>query len=96
MSKMRESVAVADQIESPELVLVSPPDLAARARAALPDYEVEYARWVQHVRSVAAANVPEPVPEPEPAQAQPLGGLAFIMVADAIAVAPLVLLILLR
>ena len=29
-------------VTSPELILVSPPDVAARARAALPDYAHEY------------------------------------------------------
>ena len=44
---------------SPELVLVSPPDLADRARDALPDYEREYDVWVSRVRVAFAEAAAE-------------------------------------
>jgi hypothetical protein len=44
------AVGMPEDVVSPELVLVSPPDLAARAREALPDYERESAVWIRRVR----------------------------------------------
>ncbi len=44
------AVGMPDDVVSPELVLVSPPELAARAREALPDYERESAVWIRRVR----------------------------------------------
>ena len=83
---------VAEEIMSPELVLVSPPELAAQARDSLPDYEVEFAQWVTQVR---AATVPEPMPErDEPLST--MGALAFTALAAVACVAPLVLLIVFR
>jgi hypothetical protein len=52
-------VAVSEEITSPELVLVAPPELAALARDALPDYTVEYALWVGRVRATAATEAPK-------------------------------------
>ena len=68
-------MAVAEEITSPELVLVSPPELAAQAREALPDYEVEFEQWVVQIRAAFEAEAaerqqrvePEPEPEPVPA-----------------------------
>jgi hypothetical protein len=55
-----------EEITSPELVLVSPPELAAQAREALPDYELEYEEWIVRVRAAVASEAqPEPQVEPE-------------------------------
>lgn len=45
---------------SPELVLVSPPGDAERARLALPDYEREFGEWLARTRAAfeAAAAAP--------------------------------------
>ena len=83
---------VAEEIMSPELVLVSPPELAAQARDSLPDYEVEFAQWVAHVR---AATVPEPMPEPDEPRLT-LAAFAFTALSAVACVAPLVLLIVFR
>ena len=97
-------VAVAEQITSPELVLVSPPDEAAQAREALPDYEVEFERWVVEIRAAFAAEAAEQEPErelrviprAEPAAAEArftVGAFVFTAVAAVTCVAPLVLLL---
>jgi hypothetical protein len=85
-------VAVAEETMSPELVLVSPPELAAQAREALPDYEIEFERWVVEIRTAfeAEAAVRE---EPVPPR---LTAFAFTALAAVICVVPLVLLILFR
>ena len=84
-------MVVAEEIVSPELVLVSPPELAARARRALPDLEPEW-QVVARLRAEAAAAA---VAEEPPARLT-LGAVAFTVTAAAASVAPLVLLILLR
>jgi hypothetical protein len=100
-------VPVAEEITSPELVLVSPPELAALARDALPNYEVEYERWVVDVRAALAADELEPEPEPAPEAElatepkpyeRPLtaGAFAFTALSAIACVAPLVLLIVFR
>ena len=40
---------------SPELVLVSPPDAAERARLELPDYEREFGEWLARTRAAFEA-----------------------------------------
>jgi hypothetical protein len=97
---------VAEEITSPELVLVSPPELAALAREALPDYELEAEEWTRRIRAALAAQaaVPEPEPRAEPGpELEPravgtfsVGALAFTVLSGAAAVAPLVLLIVFR
>ena len=52
-------MATHDDVVSPELVLVSPPEVADRARSALPDYEREYDVWVSHVRTAFAEAAAE-------------------------------------
>jgi hypothetical protein len=98
-----EAVTVAEEITSPELVLVSPPELAALAREALPDYELEFEEWTMRVRAAleTEAAVQELVPEWEPRPgADPstftFGAFAFTLLSGAAAVAPLVLLIVFR
>jgi hypothetical protein len=86
-------VVVTEEIVSPELVLVSPPELAARARRALPDLEPEW-QVVARLRAEAAAAAA--VVEEEPPARLTLGAVAFTIVASATSVAPLVVLILLR
>ena len=46
----------ADEIVSPELVLVAPPELAAKAREALPDFEREWEQLVARLRADQAAE----------------------------------------
>ena len=50
-----------DEPLSPELVLVSPPALAERARLALPDYERQFDEWLAEARAAfeAAAQAEE-------------------------------------
>ena len=84
---------VAEEIMSPELVLVSPPELAAQAREALPDYEREWVRLVARLRGDRAAE--------EAAQEQrdrriARGGIVFTVLGGLASVAPLVLLIVFR
>ena len=83
-------MAVAEEIVSPELVLVSPPEVAAQAREALPDFEHEWQQLVARLRAQAAV---EPV---EPPARLTLGAVAFTVAAAVTSVAPLVLLILFR
>ncbi len=64
-------MAVREEITSPELVLVSPPEVAAEARAALPDYTVKYAQRVVHARGTAAADPPQDTAEPEELELEP-------------------------
>ena len=84
-------MAVADEIVSPELVLVSPPEIAAQARAALPDFENEWQLLVARLRAEAAAAAAA-----EPPARLTLGAVAFTVGAAVTSVAPLVLLILFR
>jgi hypothetical protein len=86
-------VPVAEEIVSPELVLVSPPELAAQAREALPDYEVEFARWVVEIRAAFAAEAAVREEEVPPRR---LAVFAFTAFAAVTCVVPLVLLILFR
>jgi hypothetical protein len=94
---------VTEEITSPELVLVSPPELAALAREALPDYELEAEEWTMRIRAALAAEAPiaapvlEPEPDPEPVESTfSIGALAFTVLSGAASVAPLILLILFR
>jgi hypothetical protein len=92
-------VTVAEEITSPELVLVSPPELAALAREALPDYELEAEEWTKRIRAALAAeaSVAAPAPEPEPVESTfTTGAIAFTVLSGAASVAPLILLIVLR
>ena len=77
---------------SPELVLISPPELAARAREALPDYELEFERWVVEIRAAFAAEAARKH-EPEPFS---FAALSFTALSAVACVAPLVLLLLAR
>jgi hypothetical protein len=86
-------VPVAEEIISPELVLVSPPELAAQAREALPDYEVEFERWVVEIRAAFAA---EPAQPWQPERGFSFGAVVFTVAAVASCLAPLVLLLFLR
>src|SRR6266567_6175554 len=43
------------ELLSPELVLVSPPELGDRARLALPDYEREFEEWIARTRAAFEA-----------------------------------------
>ena len=83
-------MAVAEEIMSPELVLVSPPEVAALAREALPDYEAEWELLVARLRAEAAATIAEP-----PARLT-FGAALFTVAAAVTSAAPLVLLILFR
>ena len=90
---------VAEEITSPELVLVSPPELAALAREALPDYELEAEEWTMRIRAALAVEASEPEPEavPRPAESTfSIGALAFTVLSGAASVAPLILLIVFR
>jgi hypothetical protein len=53
------AVAKPDDVVSPELILVSPPEIADRARDALPDYERESDAWVSRVRVAFAEAAAE-------------------------------------
>jgi hypothetical protein len=91
--KDRLAVQAADEIVSPELVLVSPPELAAEAREALPDFEREWEQLVTRLRADQAAD--------EAAAAQrerrlARGGVVFTLLGALVSVAPLVLLIVFR
>jgi hypothetical protein len=73
--EIRRTVAVTEEITSPELVLVSPPEVAAQARDALPDHEVEYADSDVRAGATAAAEAttsrPEEKAEPEKIEHKP-------------------------
>ena len=96
-----------DAVTSPELILVSPPEVAARARAALPDYAHEYE--VQRVRAAyaraTAVSVAPAPPRPRwrlQATALPdtrgmsRGSATFAMLVVLNCIAPFVLLIVAR
>jgi hypothetical protein len=83
-------VPVAEEIISPELVLVSPPELAAQAREALPDYEVEFERWILEIRAAFAAE------SAKPERRFSFGAVVFTVAAVVSCLAPLVLILLLR
>ena len=84
---------VIEEITSPELVLVAPPEVAVQAREALADYEMEYEEWLVQVRAAFASSTEEAeVPE----RRLTLGAFAFTALAGAASVTPLVLLILFR
>jgi hypothetical protein len=92
-AELSPTVPVAEEIMSPELVLVSPPELAAQAREALPDYEREWVRLVARLRGDQAAE--------EAAQAQlerriARSGIVFTALGALACAAPLVLLIVFR
>lgn len=86
-------MVVAEEITSPELVLVSPPELAAQAREALPDYEAEFARWVVETREAFAA---EAALREHARRRTTVASFAFTALAAIACVTPLVLLIVLR
>ena len=89
-------MAVAEEILSPELVLVSPPEVAAQAREALPDFEREWQELVTRLRAEAAEAAAAAVPASEPAARLTFGAVAFTFAAALTSVAPLVLLIVFR
>ena len=86
-----------DAVTSPELVLVAPPEVAAQARAALPDYAHEYE--VRRVRAAYARATMPNAADAGPAAVDPglsRGSVTFLMVVVLNCVAPFVLLILAR
>ena len=84
---------VAEEIVSPELVLVSPPELAAQAREALPDFEYEWEQLVERLRAQQAAEDAE---EKRRQRRIRVGGIAFTMLGAVNCVAPLAILLVLR
>jgi hypothetical protein len=86
-------VAVAEEITSPELILVSPPDLAAQAREALPDFEYEWAQLVERLRAQQAVEDAE---ETRRHRHLTIGGFAFTLLGALNCVAPLAILIVFR
>lgn len=86
-------VPVAEEIVSPELVLVSPPELAAQAREALPDFEYEWAQLVERLRAQQAAEDAE---EKRRERRLTIGGWTFTMLGVVSCVVPFVLLIVFR
>jgi hypothetical protein len=86
-------VPVAEEIVSPELVLVSPPELAAQAREALPDFEYEWAQLVERLRAQQAAEDAE---EKRRQRRLTVGGIVFTMLGAVNCIAPLAILIFLR
>jgi hypothetical protein len=86
-------VPVAEEIVSPELVLVSPPELAAQARRALPDFEYEWTQLVERLRAQQAADDAE---EKRRQRRLTVGGVVFTMLGAVNCVAPFVLLIVFR
>jgi hypothetical protein len=82
-------VTIAEEIVSPELVLVSPPEIAVQAREALPDFEYEWQQLVERLRAEAAAAA-------EHSARLTLGAVTFTVAAAVASVAPLVLLIVFR
>ena len=91
-------MTIAEEILSPELVLVSPPEVAAQAREALPDFEREWQELVTRLRAEAAeaAAAAAGVAATEPPARLTFGAVAFTLAAALTSVAPLVLLIVLR
>jgi hypothetical protein len=90
-----QAVIQVEEITSPELVLVSPPEIAARAREALPDYE--YGQQI--ARAPGPTFVVAGLEEHEQKEQEPrftARGLTFSLAAVLFCLAPLVLLILLR
>jgi hypothetical protein len=91
--KDSRAMQAVDEIVSPELVLVSPPELAAQAREALPDFEREWEQLVARLRADQAAE------EAERARRErrlARGGVAFTVLGSLASLAPLVLLIVFR
>jgi hypothetical protein len=86
-------VPVAEEIVSPELVLVSPPELAAQAREALPDFEYEWAQLVERLRAQQAAEEAE---QKRRQRRLTIGGVAFTLFGTVNCIAPLALLIVFR
>jgi hypothetical protein len=86
-------VPVAEEIVSPELVLVSPPELAAQAREALPDFELEWAQLVERLRAQQAAEDAE---EKRRQRRLTVGGFVFTLLGAVNCVAPFVLLLVYR
>jgi hypothetical protein len=86
-------VPVAEEIMSPELVLVSPPELAAQARQALPDFEHEWAQLVARLRAQQAAEDAE---QKRRQRRLTVGGIAFTLLGALNCIAPLAILIVLR
>ena len=63
--EIQRTVAVTDEVTSPELVLVAPPEIAAQAREALPDYEFDlpsalYSRLAAGTEAALRAATPGP------------------------------------
>jgi hypothetical protein len=86
-------VPVAEEIVSPELILVSPPELAAQAREALPDFEYEWAQLVERLRAQQAAEDAE---EKRRQRRLSVGGWTFTLLGALNCMAPLAILIVFR
>ena len=66
----RASVAVSEEVTSAELVLVAPPEIAARARDSLPDYPMESDRWATSVSDALGADEVEVQSQDESAEVE--------------------------
>jgi hypothetical protein len=86
-------VALHDDVVSPELVLVSPPEIADRARGALPDYEHEYDVWVSRVRTAFAEAAAE---EQRRERRFMVGAVTFTTVMALNAIAPVLIFLVFR
>jgi hypothetical protein len=87
------AVAKHEDVVSPELVLVSPPDVADRARSELPDYEREYDVWVSHVRVAFAEAAAE---QQRRERRFMIGAVTFTTLMALNAVAPVLLFLVFR
>jgi hypothetical protein len=67
----QQTVIVSEEITSPELVLVSPPEIAAQAREALPNYEFEYETSDVDSRAAALPEVAAQAQEEAAEQSEP-------------------------
>jgi hypothetical protein len=50
-------VALSEEITSPELILVAPPEIAARARERLPASRLDFDEWATRVAAAGGAEV---------------------------------------
>ena len=63
---IQRTVAATEEVTSPELVLVAPPEIAARAREALPDYEFDVISALNsRLAAVTVVAAPEETTERE-------------------------------
>jgi hypothetical protein len=86
-------VAPHDDVVSPELVLVSPPEIADRARGALPDYEREYGFLLLRIRAAFAEAAVE---EQRRERRFMIGAFTFTAVMALNAIAPVLVFLVFR